>query len=106
MISFDIASEVDPIPMKLETISVNESRSDFIAVFWAHSDLRAGGSVAYYFAIDHPDFGGELVDMSTALIGQAFPEQSNFKPDYVFICTWLGVGYWNNHSDKVIYIEL
>ena len=106
VIGFNTTSPIHHIPRKLKTINPDESPGDFIAIFWGHSDFRSGGRVVYYFLRNHPDFGEELISLMTLWIGQAFPEHSNFIPKYMFVCSWLAVGYWNYHTDKVLYILL
>ena len=83
----------------------------FIAPFWADVDTRdppgtasppAGvarediGKVLY-----REEFDSELLERAGEEIREAFIDLSTFTPTSLFIATWVNVGYYDRHIDKV-----
>ena len=66
-----------------------------IAVFWADVDTRTGGSI-WYRNTTSP----ALLQRAKNNIRRAYPSVSDI--DYLFIATWYSVGYYNQHTDKVL----
>ena len=88
-------------------ISLNETFMNFtpvefpttgprIAPFWGDADTTGGNGNVYYWSTMN------LTQLSNAsnIINTAFVN-SNFVPQYLTIVTWLEVGYFQAHGDKV-----
>ncbi len=66
--------------------------SSFDPVLYGFSfELSRGGSVLY---LDTQDL--QLILRSAREVRNAFPDQSAFTPEYMFIATWLRVQYPNS----------
>ena len=99
MISFDspISSPTSP----LLPLSGNYS---FISPFWADVDTRPSNSGHVYYR--------QTTNMSLLIdaghhIRALFPfDFPAFAPTFLFIVTWDQVGYYDTHTDKVMWIVL
>ena len=87
---------MDPIPKDLG--SLNKSYGDFVAVFWAHSDISNRGSVEYYM-VDSSNT--TVTHVLKELITAAFPDYKLFSVELAVSVRWTEVGYWDNGTDKV-----
>ena len=71
-----------------------------IAPFWADVDTRGTGEVYFKESTDQTllTSGRKIIlrDQETGLTG--------FRPRWLLIATWYRVGYFDNHSDLVIYL--
>ena len=69
-----------------------------IAPFWADVDTRGTGDVWYHNSTDPL-----LLNRASIDIRNAFPAQAaaGFTATDMFIATWDGVGYFNQHTDLV-----
>ena len=76
-----------------------------LAVYWADSDTRPedGGTIWYGFRINSID---ALLIQKQALrdIQRAYPSVSSI--DFLLIATWDHLGYYSNHTDKVLLQQL
>ena len=68
-----------------------------IAPFLASVDIRGTGNVFYRQTIDPT-----LLARATNQIKSAFPTSSNAAIKNLLIVTWDSVGYYYNHTDKVL----
>ncbi len=66
-----------------------------ITPFWADADTTGIGNV--YFRTTTQQM---LLNNASDIINTAFSD-SNFIPQHLTIVTWLEVGYFDNHTDKV-----
>ena len=68
-----------------------------IAPYWADVDTRGNGSVYY-----RETSNASIISTVASDVSNAFPSQSPFYATSVVIATWYRVGYYNEHTDKVI----
>lgn len=83
------------IPMHLNEIN---GTGNFMAVFWAHSDISRIGTVLFYFA-NNTYRSAEFFE-ARSYINVAFPNFF-FVPEFVLIMSWEDIGYWESNIDKV-----
>lgn len=67
-----------------------------IAPFWADVDTRGIGSIYYRLTSNQT-----LLDRLSMDISSSFADQVTFSPQILFIATWIEVGYFSMHTDKV-----
>jgi hypothetical protein len=85
-----------PLPFPLNVTNA-VGRIPLIAPYWADSDTRVVGIVYYRESFNSAD-----LDRAQREIRRAFPAQaSRFRPRRVFIATWVDIGYFNQHTDRV-----
>ena len=68
-----------------------------IAPFWANVDIRGTGNVFYRQTTDPT-----LLARATNQIKSAFSTSSSAAIKNLLIATWDSVGYYYNHTDKVL----
>ena len=68
-----------------------------IAPYWADVDTRGTGSVYY-----RETSNASIISTVASHVSNAFPSQSPFYATSVVIATWYRVGYYDQHTDKVI----
>ena len=68
-----------------------------IAPYWADVDTRGTGSVYY-----RETFNASIISTVASHVSNAFPSQPPFYATSVVIATWYRVGYYSQHTDKVI----
>lgn len=66
-----------------------------IAPFWADVDTNGIGNIFFWSTTQQM-----LLNNASKIINDAF-SGSNFDPQYLIIVTWLEVGYFRAHTDKV-----
>ncbi len=67
-----------------------------VAALWGDADTTTAGVVRYGITRDHA-----ALTAAQEHIRAVFPTQSSFTPAYLFIVTWDGIGYFDNHTDLV-----
>ena len=67
-----------------------------IAPYWSDVDTRGTGNV-YYRQTTDPS----LLARASSEIRAAYPVSQSLIITTLFIATWDGVGYYNQHTDKV-----
>jgi len=87
---------LEPIPKDLKEL--DKDFTDFIAVFWAHSDLSLQGLVNYK-VVDTSHI--RITQAIRSTIRQAFPESEFFSVKSAIVVSWYKIGYWQNGNDKV-----
>ena len=68
-----------------------------IAPYWADVDTRGTGSVYY-----RETSNASIISTVASHVSNAFSSQSPFYATSVVIATWYRVGYYDQHTDKVI----
>lgn len=67
-----------------------------IAPFWADVDTTGTGDIWYRETTD-----ANILTRANEDVLIAFPHYENYQSKSVFIVTWDGVGYYDNHTDRV-----
>ena len=67
-----------------------------VAPFWADVDTRGTGAVWIRNTSDVA-----ILNKAEEDIQRAFSNEIIFEPEFAFIATWDGVGYFDSHTDKV-----
>lgn len=85
-----------------------------VAPFWADVDTRLP-----FFDFERPDemnpnemgnvwfreeFNRQLLMRAQKDIREAYVQQSDFTPSWLFIATWEAVGYYSRHIDKARFL--
>ena len=82
-----------------EPLPISDSRV-LLSPYWADVDTRPvnSGFVYYRQSMDQT-----LLDKARDQIRATFPvDFETFTPTFLFIATWDHVGYYNQHTDKVL----
>ena len=91
LISLDSLDREAYTPVSFST-GVQES---LIAPFWADVDTNGIGNIFFWNTTQQI-----LLNNASKIINDAF-SGSHFDPQYLIIVTWLEVGYFEAHTDKV-----